>query len=61
MLNFNLRDLTWPCVLMAAVFHASWFAPATQAEDAVQLIDAKKSSGGFSFDNGQEFPGAVGH
>lgn len=37
------------------------FTSVTQAQQRVPLIDAQQTIGGWTFDNGREFPGAVGH
>ncbi|QDU76690.1 hypothetical protein Pan97_37450 [Bremerella volcania] len=37
------------------------FANLAIAQRPVQLIDAQQKLGGWTFDNGKEFPGAVGH
>ncbi|WDI40672.1 hypothetical protein [Bremerella sp. P1] len=44
------------CVLLLLTF-----ATFAHAQQRVQLIDAQQKLGGWTFDNGKEFPGAVGH
>jgi len=38
---------------------SAWAATAL-CQEPVSLVDAKKASGGWEFDNGREFPGAQG-